>query len=476
MNRECHIAIRPRMPVDANRAAGLIRRVRRVLLYAAPAFLLAHVFAAAQGADTLRLGEADAVARATASAPALARGEAALRRARAGHTKAGTILPAPAELEYSTTSDAPFEARGDGGWELSLTQEFEIGGQRSLRRAAADADIGRAEQERLGAIAELRLETRTAFARLIEAEDRLALADTMLLLATAMEDAAERLYAAGERSELDRNTVRIDRAQTASRRLMAEADRLQAQAELKRLIGAPPATAIVTIRGGELDAAAMDSVSRRVREALAPSTAGDDAPFAARPDLLALRSDSARAAAELALGGRRWVPNLRLGALLRGDRVSFVEGDISPADAGPSPISRISSSDKSFGVRVGLSLPIPIAGLYDLGSGDIERAEADLAGVAAERLVLRSAAFAELSAVAARLRASADAVRLYRDDVEPLARRNRELLERGYREGELAAVQVITQKQQLAQAMETSIAAEREYREACATFDRILGR
>ncbi len=464
------------MPVDSNRAAGLLRRARRILPCAAPAFLLACMCAAAQEADTLRLGEADAVARATASAPALARSEAALRRAGAEHTKAGTILPAPAELEYSTSSDAPFEARGDGGWELSLTQEFEIGGQRSLRRAAAGAGIERAEQERLAVIAVLREEARVAFARLIEAEDRLALADTMLHLATAMDDAAERLYAAGERSELDRNTVRIDRAQTATRRLMAEADRLQAQAELMRLIGAPPAKTIVTIRDGRLEPAAMDSVSRRVHEALALSAAGDDAPFAARPDLLALRSDSAKAAAELALGGRRWIPNLRLGALLRGDHVSFAESDITPADAGPSPIRRIASSDKSFGVRVGLSLPIPIAGLYDIGSGDIERAEADLAGIAAEREIVRSAAFAELSAVAARLQASADAVRLYRADTEPLARRNRELLERGYREGELAAMQVITQKQQLAQAVETSIAAEREYREACAKFDRILGR
>ena len=90
--------------------------------------------------------------------------------------------------------------------------------------------------------------------------------------------------------------------------------------------------------------------------------------------------------------------------------------------------------------------------------------------------VLATRIRADVARAAARLRPAAEALALYRREIAPLITRNLELLERGYRAGELGATELIPQQQQFAGAAEALIQAELEFNEAYAEFERALGR
>ena len=132
-------------------------------------------------------------------------------------------------------------------------------------------------------------------------------------------------------------------------------------------------------------------------------------------------------------------------------------------------------TDRLLGLRLGIDLPLPFGGLYDLGQGEVAIADVELAIVEAERARLAAGIRADLSRAVARLRVAAEAYALYATDIAPLIRRNLVLLERGYVGGELSATEVVSQQQQFLRAGEALIDAEREYMEALADYRRASG-
>ncbi len=423
------------------------------------------------GTDTLLLRRDDLASR-LAAGPELIRSRLEVARARAA--RLGTsFFPSRPELETSLRTDAPFVAEGEQGWEIGISQEIEIGGQYFLRRDAADAAIERAELEARAVELDLLAEARRAHARLAAATERVRLADTLLGFSRRLDTVAARMLAAEEISELDRNAVAIERERGEIERLQAGTDVAEARSELGRLLGLPLGTVIVIAsdespEDPERNAAAAREVEMALR-------AGNDSALYRRPDWKALDRDADRLRAERSLAARRWLPSIRLGAGIAGETAVFDRENLTGAsDVVANGFGTLRSDDRLLALRLDVGIPLPIGGLYDLGGGDVALADAELTALDAQRRGLAVRIRADVAIAATRLTAAADAYSIFTRRIAPLAARNLELLERGYREGELGAAQVIAQQEQFIRAGEAFIAARRAYSEALADFERAI--
>jgi outer membrane protein, heavy metal efflux system len=409
-----------------------------------------------------------------AANPDLLRQRVEVERARAERLRAGGFFPSLPELEYSATTDAPFHGDGEGGWEVALSQEIEIGGQYFLRRAAADAGIAEAEYRTQAVELELRAEARKAYARLVTAEDRLRLLDTLTGFARRLDTLAARLLEAQEIAEIDRNLVHIERSSAEIELLAAQASLGEARAELALLLGLKSSTVIVVPANDVLPSpsSALDSAAR----ILVALDAGDNELLLQRPDWQALDRASERAGLERDLASRAWIPNVRLGVSVESETSVLKPDDMTGgSESVREGIGTYRSDGRLLGVHIGIGVPLPFGGLYDLGQGERAVAETELLAINAERTRIVARIRADLARSAARLRSAASAVLLYTTEITPLVRRNLELLERGYAAGELSATEIVTQRDLLVRTAEAMIDAQQNYAEALAEFKRAMG-
>ena len=363
-------------PVDLSRPT---RRMAGWLSIVMLILALAPSRAAAQvpGGDTLRLSYQDLLTRLTSASPELARQRLELERARAAR-RGNAFFPSFPELEYSVETDAPFENGGEGGWELELTQEIEIGGQYFLRGQAADLSLEQAELEVRAVELTIRAEAGAAYGRLAAAEARLALLDTLLIFSRRLDTIAGRLLAAEEISELDRNAVRIQRGRVELERLAVVGEVSQAGSELAGLLALPPRT-LVGALPGSIDASfrstgLLDTL-QRIELALAN---GDLTVLQRRPDWQALDRARDRVQVERSLASRSWIPNLRVGVGYISETSVLSGEDITGSEHLREEFGELRSTDRLLGLRLGIALPIPLPGLYDLGQAEIALADVEL--------------------------------------------------------------------------------------------------
>lgn len=428
------------------------------------------------GGDTVRLTSRDVATWALSEHPEVLRHRAGIDRARAERLRASNFFPSLPEAEYARMTDAPFHASGEGDWEIGITQEIEIGGQYFLRRDAAEAGVMQAELETRAVELAVRAELRTAFVRLIAAQARMSLLDTLVGFARRLDAVAARLLGAEEISELDRNAVRIERGRIEIERLNAATAASDVRSELARLLGLPSGSVVVALPAAidsSLIRSLLDSVS--VVETLLAS--GDESVLRRRPDWGAIEHARERLRLERSLASRRWIPSIRLGLRLRGETTVLDGEDITGgSDAVRTGFGQLRSDDRFLGFHVGVQIPLPLAGLYDVGRGDLAAADADAAALDAGRLALAARIRTDVVRAAGRLRNAAQAYAIYTREIAPLVRRNLELLERGYSAGELGSVQIISGQEQFLRSGETLIETEREFGEALADFDRAVAR
>jgi cobalt-zinc-cadmium efflux system outer membrane protein len=457
-----------------------IRVGRRVASSASLALILLILSTrplAAQGSDTLRLTSDDAVARVLAAGPGLLRATGRITRAHAERLRSASLLPSLPDLELLRETDAPFEGKGEGGWEVGLSQRIEIAGRRELAREGADAAVDKAVLDARSEELALRAEARRAFAALVAAEDRARLADRLLGFATRLDTAAARLLSAGEISELDRNAIRVERGTAAIERVNAAGALAVARADLAAMLGLSRRVVLVPIRDPlSTTDSARNATLALVAEAEASLASGSDTLATRRPEWLATERELERLQAERSIAARAWVPDITVGASVKSDRLLLDGDDLRGSDLVRGGFYGIDKRETLLGVKLGLALPLPIGGLYDLGAADAAVADAEMTAVETERVGIISTARADIERSAARLRAASEAIGLYERDVVPVVDRNMELLERGYVGGELSASQIIAGEQQLARVEEAAIDARREYHDALAEFERAIGR
>lgn len=265
-------------------------------------------------------------------------------------TAVSPFLPSNPVLTFSGGPAISSPVAGAPTWYVALGQEFEIGGQRGARRAAADAEAG--AQRRRVVVTE-----REAAARALELYYAVLAAEREVALVRRVESAGKAAALAskgradrGLLAEVDADVAAAAAARLELERIEADRRSRELRSELASLLGRDPALTIV-VEGELVPLPSADRATTGLAE-LAAST---------RPDVLAL-GDEARAFEHRADAFRRsrW----------------------------PNPTVSLFAQNDAFDGRtvgIGISIPIPLPSVGRTYRGEIAEAEALGRRAAAER-------------------------------------------------------------------------------------------
>jgi cobalt-zinc-cadmium efflux system outer membrane protein len=179
-------------------------------------------------------------------------GAVLVARARVAEADA-SALDAAARFRDNPIIEGAAGSRSGGGLrgtelEVGISQQFETGGQRAARIAAASAAIERQRAAVLEVARGVVIDAATAFLEGIAATDRLQVAEGADAIAREILNATERRYALGDIAAIDVNLARIDAARSAASLVAARAD-LTAAAGVLRAILRIPAGDAIELRG-----------------------------------------------------------------------------------------------------------------------------------------------------------------------------------------------------------------------------------
>ncbi|MDH5490555.1 MAG: TolC family protein [Myxococcales bacterium] len=373
-------------------------------------------------------------------APALRIARARVGLSDAALAAAAPLLPANPELSVATgLRDAPAGSGLD--LQASLSQAFEIAGERGWRQRAAAAS----RQAALGRLEEIRWRVHVQVHRLLHslliASERRALADRFGAFAQSLHEIASRQVEAGEASRLILLVAEADRAQSQQAQIGAAQAEASLRIQLASVVGWP------------------SGASLRVEAALPPVR---PAPPIERlvalmqrhhPSLRARGLETRAARTALAREAAEGWPEPSLG-------VSYAR----ESRAGAEPASAI--------WWLSLSMPLP---LWDRNQGPRAAAAAELEIAEREGEALARLLRGELVGAALALDAAAAQVALYEETVVPRLEENLRLLERAYELGEADIHQVSQTRHRMLEAMSRYLDARLQYYAAAAQLEGRVG-
>jgi cobalt-zinc-cadmium efflux system outer membrane protein len=361
--------------------------------------------AAAQDLTSLSLSRARSAAR--DSSPDLSAARAAVNAARARERQAGAFINPVVLYGREKTSG---QGQSNSQDVVAVDQTIEAPGVRAARRDAAQSRTALAEARLRTAEDQLDFEVTRAYAQVLSANRRAALADEASRAFGAALTVSERRLKEGDISGFAARRIRLEAARYASLRAEATLARRSAQAQLSMLIASsleslsfPTATMVDT----GLVLSLTYSNDSLVRMALG-----------ARAELKAAALDVDVAAAEARLASRVRVPSVTLNA---GTKTEEVAG-----------------AGRQNGFVAGLSLPVP---LWDRGKANVEAAEFETRRRAAELAALRRRVAREVSEAADAMNAVQEQLRTLGPALQAdaaIALRSAQL---AYVEGELTLIE-----------------------------------
>jgi cobalt-zinc-cadmium efflux system outer membrane protein len=311
--------------------------------------------------------------------------------------------------------EAPGLARGEslGSYQLSISQELEVAGQRGIRIQAAESAVEGARLSGEEAARQLLAGVSAAYFEAFAAARRWEVAGAGAALAQRLLDATLVQLREGKVSDLDANLAEIDAGRARGAFLRTKREAAAAQLELQRVIGLPPEQ---EIRLAEAEPEAPGVESQDVESLV-------ELGLARRPDLAAKRAAVAGAALRLELARREAVPNLRIGPLAERDAAGEAA---------------------RLGAVIGLSLP-----LWNRNQGTVEARRAELRQAELELQTLESSVRSEIAQAYRASSAASEEVETLRSSVIDPATENQRLLEIAYQAGKIGLPTVLLVRGQL---------------------------
>jgi cobalt-zinc-cadmium efflux system outer membrane protein len=182
------------------------------------------------------------VARAVSRAPSLSARRERIQAARAA-VRASDALPEPMiEFQYQAFNFPRYTIGSDPSSMAgaSIRQSLVSGGQRTTRRASADAEINRRAAEQRMLVADIATEVRTQYARLYAIDrERDTLTDASQLV-RMLEATVSARYAAGQTDQANLLRVQLEQSRIGQRVADLLAERVGVAAALNRLTNDPP--------------------------------------------------------------------------------------------------------------------------------------------------------------------------------------------------------------------------------------------
>jgi cobalt-zinc-cadmium efflux system outer membrane protein len=341
------------------------------------------------------------------------------------------------ELELGYFDDRLGTDEGENELGIRVSQEFEIGGQRTYRKEIALADIAGIKAKIADKERKVILETRKAFYAVLLAQNKLNLAQESVDLKKQVFDAAKARYKAMDIPELEVNLGRLEYQVAIGELAMVKREFEAARLELHASIGKslPSNVTLIeklSITSLELDAAALwnEAVKRRV-------------------DLKALRFEG------LAAKGKE--------ALARAERYPDVE-------VGLFSVREKEERKRRFS---GLEITVPIP-IFNRKRGEIAEAQAKRRAITAEINALEQNIRINIKTAINRIKLALETIALYRDQFVKLSRKNVEQLLEAYKAGEVGILEVLNAQENFNRIVARGREAQFEYHDAVADLESIL--
>ena len=389
------------------------------------------------GQEALSLTLSDALARAREQNPDLLATRQELEVARGRLVKAQYPNQFNPELGGSGAHRKFADRSGSStDFDITLSQELEVAGQRSKRIEEAEKNLARVSQQVKDRERLTLAQVKEAFYRALYLNRRLQLFRNVEDLNRRFREIAASRFQAGDVPKMDANVAEIRLGQARKDTIVAARDYRNALRELERLVGMEPVG-----RTGPMGQLAVP-----------PETFQEDRllqlALETRPDLQAVAREQERVAAETALTRRLIVPNPTLQAFYRdeegGDRI----------------------------VGGALSFPLP---LFDRKQAELTQ----LAGRASQaKYEQQSTALRIQQEVRDAFRsyeAAKEEVAVFEAEVLDRAAENFQLMETAYREGKIDLFQVVVVQNDLVNAQFSYVDSLWNYWLARTALERAVG-
>jgi cobalt-zinc-cadmium resistance protein CzcA len=323
--------------------------------------------------------------------------------------------------------------------EVSLSQRFEIAGERGLRREAAR----RAREQASGQVGEVEwlvhAQVHGLFLAALAAGERLAFAEQAVEFVEGVAAISRRRAEAGETSPMTTLLVEAEVAQARQALVEARQRELAARLELAGVVGWPAAPPLL-LRGAPPAVRRAPSFEDLLR------TASER-----HPALRALALEVRAAEARVALQDREAWPEPSLGATYGRE----VEG-----------------GEASHVWTVDLGLPLP---LWQRNQGERARARAGLEIARAELEAAMAQLRPGLARAAAAVDAAAEQLELLETGALPSVERSLSLVMRAYEAGQIDLLEVSQMRERLLSTRSAAVAVREEYFRALAELEALAG-
>jgi len=319
---------------------------------------------------------------------------------------------------------------------IQIGQPIELGGKRAKRTRVAVADKELAQWDYESARLDLAREVSQAFAAVLAAQERLALAERLLDLSQQAQSAVVQRVQAGRDSPVDELRANVAVSESRIERQKAGKTLTAARRNLAATWGSL-APAFAAASGGWHEIAPPATID------LSPDAVADN------PDVARWEAEQHSRRAALDLEKAKAVPDVTAaGGVRRCEQ----------------------TGDSAF--VIGLAVPLP---LFDRNQGRIEEAIADLGGARRRYDAVQARTLTALSEAATSLAAAHEEVTALRNEALPAAQQAFEAVRQGYVEGKFDYLYVLDTQRTLFETQGRYIDSVEAYHKARADVERLIG-
>lgn len=368
------------------------------------------------------LGVREIAAEVLRANPALRATSAEIDAARGDLTQAG-LWPNP-EADAEWVEGSVLGSRGDRSGSLGFSQPVPIAGRIERARAVARSGVRIAKSDSDLLALQLVAEAQSTAVSVLALDRAIAARNEALEATQELSRISVRRFQAAETSEADVNLLAIELSSLEQERELLHLERTAALFTLNRLLNRPP-----------------DS-SLEIEDSLDSSLLGDHSvesltanALVARPDLRRLRSEATRARAEARLARAEVWEDWSVGAGYRRENSAIDSANLV-------------LKDRDNLLAVGLRIPLP---LWNRNQGRVASALARERSAEARLAAAEQATRAEVASAAERTARLRTLTEKFQVEALGRARRNVELLRRGYAQGLTPISDVVQGQRQLAE-------------------------
>lgn len=363
----------------------------------------------------------------------------------AAAAKAG-LYPNPT-LELGGTTGALTGDSSENSISLGISQELLTGGKREKRSRVAEKELAGFDNRFKDAERLLRLEVKMVYYDLLLANGCLGLAQKAEELNRHLLRISGERFAAGEVAELDLNLARVESARAEGRKLEAEQDLAPLQQRLLLLMGSSPGEKLHV--NGSLDTEAFTGDLAELKKQAREN----------RPDLKALKVETEKADAEMALAGADRLPNVTVGLGYSRENTLTTLGGM---------------EEKSTNNLIGLKVSVPLP-LFDHNQAGQQQATARKNSAESRYLFTLQRIDREVEAAHVRLTSAQKAVALYRTAIMPQLEENLKLIQEAYQLGEVGILAVIEEQKKFIEVNDHYLKALSTLNSAAAKLEAAVG-